>query len=344
MKNITIIFALAFLFFINTFPVFAQEPARGRETILVAPPAPSGRTETTVVLPDDTPVVTLPTPSRTPKVVVPSPSEITCTKSVSGKCTIFSCTDGTNTNTCDLVCKASSTKTTNTQEVAKQSENIIVIEDLTKIIKVTPSAAWAGYAGRINVEIHPGSDFNGYDSVIIGNNEKIAILSDGDKNNADPKATIKAYFYTPNSLFNGPKKLLFMNSKNPKSATIWSEKFKVIPATDAPSIVSVTPTSGKVGDIVQVKIVQGKKDYNTGGWITIGGMAAQKASSTYALRKENGGEYTLSVILNSNNKSGNLQLEDLSQQFTPVVADTYFTVEKVGIVTTFFNYVGGFFK
>jgi hypothetical protein len=223
-----------------------------------------------------------------------------------------------------------------------------VIQSSSKIIDVTPSATYPGSGTPVKVEFSPGLDFIGYNAVIVG--DKVVDLYGGEKNSADQAANIVATFLLPVGIFAGPSSLTLTNKQQPKYSVVWSEDFMVTPATDGPSIVSVTPTSGKVGDIIHVKIAKGKKEYNTPGHITIGEMATKVESSTYASLVENGGEYTLSVVLNANNKSGLLKLVQTSGEFAPVTSDSYFTVtdsseeEKPGIIKIFFTFIGNLFK
>jgi hypothetical protein len=269
--------------------------------------------------------------------VVTNPGEVACIKSTLGACNIFSCADGTNINTCDLACKNEPIQNQLPPAVVSQSE----------ILHVTPSATYPGSGTQVKVTFSPGANFGGYDAVIIG--DKVVELYGGGKNSNDVTAPITATFLVPKGIFAGPSSLTLFNKQAPKQGVLWPGTFTVTPATDGPSIVSVTPTSGKVGDVIQVKIAKGKKEYNTPGFITIGGMATKIESSTYASVLENGGEYTLSAVVNANNTSGVLTLEQLSGEFAPVTSDTYFTVlsaetdGNIGMIESFIKFIGSFF-
>ena len=332
----------------------------------VTPPTPSGRTDTTVVVPEETRTVTLPTPApaptprvvlpdetrtvtlpsqtpaQTPRVVLPTPSETTCTKSVSGQCTTFTCTDGSRTNTCDLACKVESAKTSNTQEVAKKSENAMANEGSAKIVKITPDVAYAGSSEIITVDfLGANGYFESYDAVMIGNEVVPFYVSKSVSHNLD--GSISGTFYLPKNIVMGPKSLTLINKKVPKSELQWSEKFLVTAGIDTPTIVSVTPSHGKAGDIIQMKVAKGKKNYTKSGFPSIAKVYYGYISSTIT---ESASTYTIDFKLTPEHISGMTKLDTV----VGVVYGPNFTVDKPGVadkpgvIESFLNYMGGFFK
>lgn len=332
LKNISLTVAVALLVLMNASSVFAQESTRGRETQFVTTPAPSVRTEPTVVPPDEVRAATFqtadPTPAPTRRVAVPTPSEITCTKSMRGQCTIFACSDGANTNTCDLACKTETPRSSNI-ETAESSINTVASGDATKILSVTPSATSGDQI--VTVELYTGTNFKGYDSVLVG--DKVVSFSAFGKDSA----IIKADFRVPSNALAGPTSLTLINQKYPKSALLWSSTFVITPGTDAPTIVSVTPSHGKVGDIIQMKVVKGKKNYDKGGFPGIGTIDVDWVSSTFT---KSAGWYTLDFKLTPKNTSGTIKLGTE----VAVIYGPYFTVDKPGAIESFLNYMGSFFK
>lgn len=268
---------------------------------------------------------------------------------VTGKCTIFSCSDGINTNTCDLTCKevppkssgAQVIKPSNTQKVVISTDTAVVTEGTPKILKVTPDAAYVGSTAPIGVDFFPGANFKGYDAAIIG--DVVVDFYIGDTDYKNPDGSIHGTFWVPAGILAGPSSLILMNKKDPKSALTWSEKFIVTPGGDAQSIVSVTPSHGKAGDTIVVKIAMGKKAYTKRGFVAFNGQNNEFVSSTFESRAKNGGVYTMTYKLLPGNASGFVKLVSAGE-FPEVVSDTYFTVDKPGVITSFFNYLGSWFK
>lgn len=152
--------------------------------------------------------------------------------------------------------------------------NFVVIpwQDAPVITSIEPIA---GYPGQeVTVELFMGKKtFSGIDSIQVGGiNAKIILQSDIPSKKPNARSV---KFIVPLGAKTGKISL----KKPSRFATVYSqETFTVVPAQNSPTILSFSPTGGKSGDQVTIKLVNGKKTFSGLDGVFIGDTKAEVLS------------------------------------------------------------------
>jgi len=207
---------------------------------------------------------------------------------------------------------------------------VIPEQDAPYISEIKPSA---GYAGQeVTVEYFMGAKkFSGLDSVEIGGVPATVILS-SDVWSKKPNAHIVT-FKIPANAKTGK---ITLNKKIFGSVSSVND-FIVVPATDAPTILSFSPIGGKVGSEVTIKAVMGKKTFSGLDAIYIG------ETKTEILNQfaDTSGIRTFTIKVPEGTQTGKIILRKPSA-FVDVATTTDF--EVYGAVKAFFKNFFGFGK
>ncbi len=370
----------------------------------------------------DTPVFEVTTPT-TPTVIVTSGTtqfgQVTCTKTMSGTCELFSCSDGTKTNTCNIACtnpkpadpslvgavatdepkitsffpesgnagtqvrvyltkgqksfsapdsfeiggvkaekifysnvygtkadfyadiivpegaKTGKITVTKSQTFTKPGSSdtdflVVPTQDAPYITSIKPIA---GYPGQeVTVEYYMGTKtFSGLDSIEIGGVPAV------NKKHSDVWTKKPHGFMDKFVIPEGAKTgKITLNKKNFGSVAS-TQDFIVVPATDAPTILSFTPAGGSPGDEVTLKVVPGKKSFSAPDSIYIGELKAEIVNGL----TDTSGIRTYVIKVPENAKTGKIIFRKPGA-FVDVATTTDFQV--YGAVKSFFHKVGNFFK
>ncbi|MEI8223806.1 MAG: hypothetical protein WCG20_01645 [bacterium] len=251
----------------------------------------------TIVVSDTTPVFETSTPTPSPVITVTSGSTefstITCIKTTTGSCILYSCSDGTKTNTCDLMCK--------TTKPADPSLVGAVVTDEPKITSFFPESGNAGT--QVRVYLTKGQKaFSGPDSIEIGGVKAKMILFGNVPGS-------KADFYTDIIVPEGAKtgKITITKPQTFAKSGSSDADFVVIPTQDAPFITSIKPIAGYPGQEVIVEYYMGTKTFSGLDSIEIGGVpVVTKMHSDVWAKKPHG--YMEKIIIPDNAKSGKITL------------------------------------
>lgn len=251
----------------------------------------------TVIVSEPAPVIIQKSSSaEIPTVVVPNnagSSNVTCTKIMSGSCMVFSCSDGTKINTCDLLCKD--------KKPADPSLVGAVATDEPKITSFFPESGNAGT--QVRVYLTKGQKaFSGPDSIEIGGVKAKMILY---SNVSGTKANFYADIIVPEGAKTGKITITKPQTfKNPGSS---DADFVVIPTQEAPYITSIKPIAGYPGQEVTVEYYMGTKTFSGLDSIELGGVPViTKLHSDVWAKKPHG--YMEKFIIPENAKTGKITL------------------------------------
>jgi hypothetical protein len=284
--------------------VVTPEVVVSDSAVLVAPAAPT----VTVSAP---PVVVSPAPSTgtAPTVVT---TGVTCTKTISGTCILFSCTDGSKTNTCDLTCSI---------DAASAGEPALagsVETDEPKITAVYPNTGNAGTI--VKVYLTKGKkNFSGPDSIEVGG---VPVKMKTFSNVPGSKADFVLEFVLPAEAKTG--KVVIKKPGTFKNPAVSDTDFVVIPEQDAPTITEIKPLAGYAGQEVTLELFMGTKKFSGVDSVEIGGVPAKIISQSDVPSKKPNAR-VITFIVPEGAKTGKVSVTKM-QTFGSVSSAQDFTV------------------
>ena len=333
-KHVAILVYLFFILISNLNYVKAQEETQLRavfnpesaslRNVFVSPEA-----TTTVIVPDviisdgqstfkvssdETPTKTVKVNIEASPVIVKTETSkstgITCTKTLNGQCTLFSCSDGTKTNTCDLVCK-------NTPPPTDPALVGAVSTDEPEITSFFPESGNAGTI--VTVYLTKGQkNFSGPDSIEIGG---VKAAMNSFSNIPGSKVDFRAEIVVPEGAKTG--KITITKSQTFAKPGESNKDFMVVPTQDAPYITSIKPIAGYPGQEVVIEYYMGTKTFSGLDSIEIGGVPViSKLHSDIWSKKPHG--YMEKIIIPENAKTGKITLN--KKNFGTVTSDVDFIV------------------
>ena len=200
---------------------------------------------------------------------------VTCVKSVSGTCSLFDCSDGTKTNTCDLMCKVKPEST----EGAKDLSGFVETDE-PKITGFYPTMGNEGTL--VKVFLTKGQkNFSGPDVVELGG---VPLVMKSFSNVPGSKADFIYEFALPSNAKTG--KFAIKKPATFKNTAYSEGEFLVIPKQDGPYISEIKPMAGYAGQEVAVEFFMGTKKFSGLDSVSIGGVSATITSMSDVFAKK----------------------------------------------------------
>ncbi len=229
--------------------------------------------------------------------VVVTGEGVSCTKITSGACMVFTCSDGTKTNTCDLMCK--NNPETNTPPTTNQAG--FVSTDEPKITGFYPEMGNPGTV--VKVFITKGQkNFSGPDVVELGG-VPLTMLSFG--NVPGSVADFVYTFVVPKNAKTG--KFALKKPATFKNTAYSGTEFKFIPEQEAPYITDIKPIAGYPGQEVAVEFFIGTKAFSGLDSVALGGVPVTISSYSDVPSKKPHGRI-VKFKVPTNTKTGKITL------------------------------------